>query len=91
MCCVQLALTTSILDFIVGSNHGLLVKLKLRKLKNILWRAQAVYLCRTNFHSQLKSTWIVKMAEVVHRNLEAMLPQLEELEASGIFSHQEIR
>lgn len=31
------------------------------------------------------------MAEVVHRNLEAMLPQLEELEASGIFSHEEIR
>ena len=31
------------------------------------------------------------MAEVVHKNLEAMLPQLEELESSGIFSHDEIR
>ena len=31
------------------------------------------------------------MAEVVHRSLEAMLPQLEELESSGIFSHVEIR
>lgn len=32
-----------------------------------------------------------RMAEVVHRNLESMLPQLEELEASGIFSHNEIK
>ena len=32
-----------------------------------------------------------EMAEVVHRNLESMLPELEELERSGIFSHQEIR
>lgn len=31
------------------------------------------------------------MAEVVHRNLEAMLPQLEEFESSGIFTHWEIR
>ena len=31
------------------------------------------------------------MAEVVHRNLEAMVPQLEELETSGIFTHEEIR
>jgi len=31
------------------------------------------------------------MAEVVHRNLESMLPELEELERSGIFSHEEIR
>ena len=31
------------------------------------------------------------MAEVVHRNLETMLPQLEALENSGIFSHDEIR
>lgn len=31
------------------------------------------------------------MAENVHRSLEAMLPQLEELESSGIFSHEEIR
>ena len=32
-----------------------------------------------------------EMAEVVHRNLEAMLPQLEELETSGIFTREEIR
>lgn len=31
------------------------------------------------------------MAEVVHRNLELMLPELEELERSGIFSPQEIK
>lgn len=31
------------------------------------------------------------MAEVVHRNLEAMLPELEELERSGIFTHEEVR
>ena len=31
------------------------------------------------------------MAELVHRNLESMLPELEELERSGIFSHEEIR
>ncbi|XP_064406834.1 U3 small nucleolar RNA-associated protein 6 homolog [Halichondria panicea] len=31
------------------------------------------------------------MAEVVHRNLESMLPQLEELESSGIFTHDEIK
>ena len=31
------------------------------------------------------------MAEVVHRNLESMLPELEELERSGIFSHEEVR
>lgn len=31
------------------------------------------------------------MAEIVHRNLEAMLPQLESLESSGIFSHDEIK
>jgi hypothetical protein len=31
------------------------------------------------------------MAEVVHRNLETMLPQLEALENSGIFSHDEIK
>ena len=33
----------------------------------------------------------VAMAEVVHRNLESMLPQLEELESSGIFTHDEIK
>lgn len=32
-----------------------------------------------------------KMAEVVHRNLEAMLPQLEALESTGVFSHDEIK
>jgi U3 small nucleolar RNA-associated protein 6 len=31
------------------------------------------------------------MAEVVHRNLELMLPELEELERSGIFSPEEIK
>lgn len=31
------------------------------------------------------------MAEVVHRNLELMLPDLEELERSGIFSPEEIK
>ena len=31
------------------------------------------------------------MAEIVHRNLEAMVPQLEELETSAIFSHEEIK
>ena len=31
------------------------------------------------------------MAEVVHRNLESMLPELEELERSGIFTHEEVR
>ena len=38
--------------------------------------------------------WVRKgwrMAEVVHRNLEAMLPELEELERSGIFAHEEVR
>jgi len=33
----------------------------------------------------------VIMAEVVHRNLELMLPELEELERSGIFSPEEIK
>ena len=28
---------------------------------------------------------------MVHRNLESMLPELEELERSGIFSHEEVR
>ena len=32
-----------------------------------------------------------RMAEVVHRNLELMLPELEELERSGIFSPDEIK
>ena len=32
-----------------------------------------------------------EMAEVVHRNLELMLPELEELERSGIFSPHEIK
>ena len=31
------------------------------------------------------------MAEVVHKRLEAMLPELEELERVGIFSRQEIK
>lgn len=31
------------------------------------------------------------MAEVVHRNLELMLPELEELGRSGIFSPEEIK
>lgn len=31
------------------------------------------------------------MAEVVQRNLELLLPQLEELERSGIFSTLEIK
>jgi len=31
------------------------------------------------------------MAEVVHRNLELMLPELEGLERSGIFSPEEIK
>lgn len=31
------------------------------------------------------------MAEVVHRNLESMLPELEELERSSIFTHEEVR
>ena len=38
--------------------------------------------------------WVRKrwrMAEVVHRNLESMLPELEELERSGIFTHEEVR
>ena len=32
-----------------------------------------------------------KMAEVVHRKLESMLPELEELERVGIFNRSEIR
>ncbi len=31
------------------------------------------------------------MAELVNKNLESMLPELEELERTGIFTHQEIR
>jgi U3 small nucleolar RNA-associated protein 6 len=31
------------------------------------------------------------MAEVVHKKLEAMLPELEELERVGIFNRSEIR
>ena len=31
------------------------------------------------------------MAEYVHQNLEAMLPELEEMERVGIFSRQEIK
>lgn len=40
---------------------------------------------------RLAAQLVVIMAEVVHRNLELMLPELEELERSGIFSPEEIK
>ena len=44
------------------------------------------------FKGSLKVNWPRGiMAELVHKNLESMLPELEELERSGIFSHEEIR
>lgn len=42
-------------------------------------------------HTWCKEEGAEKMAEVVNRILESMLPELEELQRAGLFNEEEVR